>query len=92
MYARRRMCGACTTVHGVGGVVVLAGSDEARLVGEYDELGAVTGTKLHHRTAYVRLGGRWTDDEPFGDFIVGQTTRHQRHHFTLSLGQRRHVS
>ena len=54
-------------MYGVDGLVALAGSDEARLVGEYDELCAVPGAEFHHRTAHVRLGCRWTDDEPFAD-------------------------
>ena len=57
-------------MYGVGGLVALAGSDEARLVGEYNQLSAVTGTEFHHRAAHVRLGCRRADDEPFSDFIV----------------------
>lgn len=70
---------------------VLAGADEAGLVGEDDKLRAITGAEFTHCTAHMCLGCGGTEDEPFGDFIVGETASHQRHHFTLALGQRSQV-
>ena len=79
-------------MYGVVGLFQLAGPDEARLVGVNDELCTVTGTKFHHRTAYVCLSCCRANDELFGYIRVGQSRRHQCHHFALSLGQRSRTS
>ena len=76
MYSRRCICGKRTTVYGVCDLLLLVESDEIRLVGENDELCAITGIEFHHRVADMYFGYRWTNHESFGDFIVGKTASH----------------
>ena len=57
------------------------------LVREDDQLGPVSGAKLHHRRADVRPRRRRADDEPLGNFLVGQSLRDQGHHLPLPIGQ-----
>jgi hypothetical protein len=75
-YTQRCISKGGTTPCGVVGLAALTGSNETRLICEYNKLSAVASTEFYHRTAHVRLGGRRADDKPFGDFIIGQTASH----------------
>jgi hypothetical protein len=66
-----------------------AGTGEAGLVGEHDQLRPVTRPELHHRSADVCLGRGWAYDEPFGDLFVGEPLGHQSHDLTFPL--REHI-
>jgi hypothetical protein len=44
---------------------------QAGLVGDDDELGAVTGTEFHHGPVDMGLGGQRGNDELVGDLAVG---------------------
>jgi len=61
--------------------------DQAGLVGHDDQLGAVPGVQLGHDAAYVGLGGERAQEQPGGDFVVGQALGGQRHHLALPVGQ-----
>src|SRR5215204_5323403 len=66
--------GVCVRVHSAGrrSAWLRRGAclDQAALVGDDDELGAVARGELEQDAADVCLGGRAADDEPFGDLLV----------------------
>src|ERR1700722_4767460 len=64
-----------------------AGDDEARLVGEYDELRAVADGELGHDAADVGLRGQRAQEELARDLVVGQAPGDQAEHLALTLGQ-----
>src|ERR1700722_17946955 len=64
-----------------------AGPDEAGLVGEHDELGAVSGAELGDRPADVGADGGRAGGELFGDLVVGEPSAHMRHDLTFAIGE-----
>jgi hypothetical protein len=61
-----------------------ARDDQARLIGQYDGLGAVTKPELAEHTADVRLNRLLSHDEACGDLRVGQALRDEEEHFVLA--------
>jgi hypothetical protein len=53
--------------------LLAAGLDEAGLVSDHHQLGAVAGAKLNHRAVGVGLGRGLGDEQPLGDLLVGQS-------------------
>src|SRR5215211_213735 len=64
-----------------------SGLDQAALVGDHDELGAVAGAELEQDAADVGLGGGGADDQPFGDLLVAEAGGDQGQHLAFALGQ-----
>jgi hypothetical protein len=58
--------------------------DEAGLVGDDDELGAVTGIQFGHGALDVGAYGQRADDEFPGDLVVGLALGGQGHHLTFA--------
>ena len=63
------------------------GGDEAGLVGDDDELGAISGIEFHHGAVDVGLGGGWADDEPLGDVVVGEPKYNKGQDLALTRGE-----
>jgi DNA-binding CsgD family transcriptional regulator len=64
-----------------------AGHDEARLVGEDDQLRPVVRVELEHRAADVCLCSGRGHHEPLGSLVVAETVSHERHNLALAGGQ-----
>ena len=62
--------------------------DDARLVGQHHELGAVARVELRQQPAHVGLGGRVRHEELLGDLRVRQAAGDRGEHLALALGQR----
>src|SRR5258708_16034100 len=62
-------------------------ADEAGLVGDDDELGAVAGVQFHHGPLDVGADGQRPEEELPGDLLVGVALGGQRHHLALTGGQ-----
>src|SRR5512132_2411357 len=64
-----------------------AGTDQAGLVGEDDQLGPVACPELDHGPADVGLGRGRADDQLGRDLVVGQAGRDQAHDLALAVGE-----
>jgi hypothetical protein len=63
------------------------GTDEAGLVGDDDELGAVAGVQFHHGALDVGADGQRAEEELPADLGVGVSLGGQRHHLALAIGE-----
>jgi hypothetical protein len=61
-----------------------SGGDEAGLVGDHDELDAVSRAQLREDAGDVRLDRQRTEDEGFCDFAVGASSRDEAEYFELA--------
>ena len=61
--------------------------DEAGLVGEHDELGAVSCTQLRDRPADVGADGGWAEVELLGDLVVGEPIGDLGHDLAFTVGE-----
>ena len=61
--------------------------DEAGLVGERDELGAVVAVELGEDASDVGLGGERADDELAGDVGVAEAGGYQPEDLAFALGE-----
>ena len=76
-----------TGIQNRGRIGPVGGLDEAALVGHHDELGAVAGVQLHHRSAHVGADRGRADDPLRSDLVVGQALGDQRHDLPLPVGE-----
>ena len=63
---------------------LVAGLDDAVLVGEHDGLHPVAEAEFEQDSADVALDGRLGDDQPRGDLAVLESAGHQHEHLTLA--------
>lgn len=61
--------------------------DEAGLVGDDDELGAVAGVEFGHGVVNVRAYGQGAEVQPRGDVRVGESVGGQGHDFAFAVGE-----
>src|SRR5579872_2268025 len=71
---------------------VLAGADQARLVGEHDRLNAVPELQLRENVRHVRLDGGLAERQLRGELGVAQAAGEQPQHLKLPGGQARQVT
>src|SRR6185437_14760039 len=66
----------------------LPGNDQAALVGEDDELGAVPGVELHQDPRYMRFAGQRADEQALSDLGVRQARGDEPEDLDLPGGER----
>src|SRR6266446_2526214 len=64
-----------------------SGGDEAGLVGDHDELHAVSRAQLREDAGDVRLDRQRTEEESFCDFAVGASSRDETEYFELARAE-----
>src|SRR5947208_7274644 len=64
-----------------------SGGDEAGLVGDHDELDAVSRAQLGEDAGVVRLDRQGTEEERFCDFAVGASSRDETEYFELARAE-----
>src|SRR3954452_883238 len=64
-----------------------SGRDEAGLVGDHDELHAVSRAQLREDAGDVRLDRQRTEEESFCDFAVGASSRDEAEYFALARAE-----